>query len=177
MTWRLDQNGPQPSWPGFGCHDVRKFAASGPLAAKGSRMNQGEIPKKGRCRMCRRTYFWAALLGSFCVAGVLRAADEGQPDRKPEKGLAATAAEPAATAQKVDDNKWRMRWHNGRWWYWLPNERWVWWTGSMWTAQEPAVVGTVPSQSNYSNNGVRRGGIPSNELWIRPDFDVYPNRD
>lgn len=29
---------------------------------------------------------------------------------------------------------WRYRRHNGQWWYWLPSEKWVVWTGDRWTA-------------------------------------------
>ena len=35
-----------------------------------------------------------------------------------------------------DDIAWRYRWHNGRWWYWLPSNRWVVWTGDRWVAPE-----------------------------------------
>jgi hypothetical protein len=31
-----------------------------------------------------------------------------------------------------DENSWRYKYHDGRWWYWLPSERWVMWQNGRW---------------------------------------------
>jgi hypothetical protein len=37
-----------------------------------------------------------------------------------------------------DDQSWRYRWHDGRWWYWMPSERWVYWDGGRWIGYDQA---------------------------------------
>lgn len=45
-------------------------------------------------------------------------------------------AEQQPTANRAaDDKSWRYRWHNGRWWYWMPNRSWVIWDGNQWLNQ------------------------------------------
>jgi hypothetical protein len=47
--------------------------------------------------------------------------------------LEAGQAAPAGTA-KPD---WHYRWHEGRWWYWIPeNHKWMVWVGSLWIPYE-----------------------------------------
>jgi hypothetical protein len=38
----------------------------------------------------------------------------------------------AASSQSNDADGWRYCWHNSRWWYWMPENKWVVWTGSKW---------------------------------------------
>lgn len=45
--------------------------------------------------------------------------------------LAHPNARPAAAA---NNDSWRYRRFQGRWWYWTPEGRWVYWTGQGWTA-------------------------------------------
>ena len=51
----------------------------------------------------------------------------------------ATSAEPAAVsaAGSQSGESWRFRRHDGLWWYWLPSEKWVYWTDGHWNAYEP----------------------------------------
>jgi hypothetical protein len=51
----------------------------------------------------------------------------------------ATSNESAAgnVAAPQSSESWRYRRHNGQWWYWLPSEKWVYWTGDRWNAYEP----------------------------------------
>ena len=52
---------------------------------------------------------------------------------------AAKLNEPAAsrTDASQPSDSWRYRRHDGLWWYWLPSEKWVYWTGDRWTAYQP----------------------------------------
>jgi hypothetical protein len=44
--------------------------------------------------------------------------------------------EPAAVQSNASQpgESWRYRRHNGQWWYWMPSEKWLVWTGDRWTA-------------------------------------------
>lgn len=45
-------------------------------------------------------------------------------------------AVPNATAtDRPDANQWRYRYHNGRWWYWMPSNRWMIHDGANWISQ------------------------------------------
>jgi hypothetical protein len=37
-----------------------------------------------------------------------------------------------------DDLRWRYKWHNGQWWYWSPDERWMIWDKNAWIVYDPA---------------------------------------
>jgi hypothetical protein len=50
--------------------------------------------------------------------------------------LNAYAAESAAKVKMVKPD-WHYRWHEGHWWYWLPESKgWLVWTDSKWTPYE-----------------------------------------
>jgi hypothetical protein len=48
--------------------------------------------------------------------------------------------------------QWRYRWHNGTWWYWTADNRWIYSIGNQWFHYEPAVV-AVPDAA-YSSQPV-----------------------
>jgi uncharacterized protein YkwD len=57
--------------------------------------------------------------------------------RRPEAADGPTERRPTERKQgvagaKSQDETWRYRWHEGRWWYWLPSERWVVWLDGRW---------------------------------------------
>lgn len=53
---------------------------------------------------------------------------------------------PAARSAAVDRS--RYRYHEGRWWYWLPEGRWAIWGDNQWTIYEPrAGLGLLPPPS------------------------------
>jgi hypothetical protein len=51
---------------------------------------------------------------------------------------AAKSNEPAAgnAGASRSGESWRYRRHGGLWWYWLPSEKWVYWTADRWNAYE-----------------------------------------
>jgi hypothetical protein len=55
----------------------------------------------------------------------------------------------AAVATNQSGDQWRYRWHNGIWWYWTPENRWVYRNGNEWTNYEPAV--TAVPDARYSS--------------------------
>lgn len=58
------------------------------------------------------------------------------------------AAEPAPTAATAD-LKWRYKRHNGQWWYWLPENRWVIWNNDKWEDYNAATY-RVPASAATS---------------------------
>lgn len=48
--------------------------------------------------------------------------------------------------------KWRYKWHNGQWWYWSPDERWMIWDRNSWTIYDPA---TYRAPAGFAKPGPR----------------------
>jgi hypothetical protein len=46
------------------------------------------------------------------------------------------AGESTTFKPKMVTPDWHYRWHEGRWWYWMPSSTWMVWTGSSWTPYE-----------------------------------------
>lgn len=80
-------------------------------------------------------------------------------------------ATPGGTTYDVADataNDWRMVMHNGRWWYWTPNNSWLYRNGDRWTAYVPrngpqyygsaAVDRTLRYQAGYRGDTQVQGG-------------------
>ena len=51
--------------------------------------------------------------------------------------VAANLSAHEPTTSKAVAPDWHYRWHEGRWWYWMPeNSNWMVWTGSTWVPFE-----------------------------------------
>ncbi len=50
--------------------------------------------------------------------------------------------------------RWRYRWHNGQWWYWLPNNRWVFWNGYSWLPYAGTPAGGTRYTAGYGPDGL-----------------------
>ena len=64
--------------------------------------------------------------------------------RERERGgvLAAQHETVVTSAAGVGEDAWRYQWYGGRWWYWLPEDRWAYWDNGQWWSH-----GIVPSTS------------------------------
>ena len=63
--------------------------------------------------------------------------------------LAANLPAQGAGPTKMVTPDWHYRWHEGRWWYWMPeSSKWMVWTGSTWVAHEQ--FAKRPNVSNVS---------------------------
>jgi hypothetical protein len=98
----------------------------------------------------------------LAAAGLLAVAQAGLP--------AVHGAEQKAKQndQKQDDQQWRFTFHNGEWWYWLPENRWVYWRNNRWNDYDPQtfayrhVPSVVPAgrvEAGYSGETVRNDDI------------------
>jgi hypothetical protein len=56
----------------------------------------------------------------------------------------------AATAQQPRPKVrgWRYKWHNGHWWYYQPNNQWLFWNGASWSPYS-----VVAYQTWWTNRG------------------------
>jgi hypothetical protein len=79
-------------------------------------------------------------------------------------GLGASP-QPAASP---DQNAWRYVWHNGAWWYWLPQQKWVYWQSNHWNDYNPPAFASIPGQSGY--------GAASDNSDIRPFYGHAESR-
>lgn len=82
---------------------------------------------------------------------------------------------PSSTANSADLS--RYRWHQGCWWYHLPNDQWVRWNGLQWVGWEdeyfaqPRYVPAPYGSPGYFPHAYFPDGTYNYE------YDVYPNRD
>ncbi len=72
------------------------------------------------------------------------------PMRAQNAGLSSTAPD-----------AWRYRWNDGRWWYWMPEQKWMMWTGSAWVPYD---------QFSGSSSSSRSSTIP-----YRTGYRTYAN--
>lgn len=85
-------------------------------------------------------------------------------DSAPPADKAATDDETPASASPADEaagkpkgQRWRYRFHKGRWWYWLPAERWAVWNGKNWVDYHPDVI--LPESSATWNDHTNGTGL------------------
>jgi hypothetical protein len=50
----------------------------------------------------------------------------------PGASSSARRVESQSNARQRGENSWRYKYHDGRWWYWLPSERWMMWENGRW---------------------------------------------
>ena len=76
---------------------------------------------------------------------ILAGANQGWADNpvdvKPHEGDPATEAKVTSDDAKGSSpdssgERWRFKRHQGLWWYWLPTNKWVYWTGDRWVAYD-----------------------------------------
>jgi hypothetical protein len=75
---------------------------------------------------------------------------------QPPSDSAATSSQ-AAPAEKSQGETWRYRQHQGLWWYWLPSNKWVYWTDGRWVPYE--------AESYAQFNATRRGQTSSSPSY------------
>ena len=100
------------------------------------------------------TGFWAAMALAYSVAAAQETSD-AIPPRVDANRTAANA--PAANPV----NRWRYRFHNGRWWFYDRGKQWSYWDGGAWRAYNrqifaPSFDSQVPPRG-YDNNSYGYG--------------------
>ena len=83
----------------------------------------------------------------------------GLPPLNRLKSCPGTAAPGESADAAADDISWRYKQYNGRWWYWLPSKRWVFWHEGRWVDYDPATFSQY--QARPSRSGMRYRSGPS----------------
>jgi hypothetical protein len=126
---------------------------------------------------------------AFCVAvaaalAVSQAwADEGSGTSGATSGGATSVGGVSGTTAASSGESWRFQRFEGRWWYWMPDNRWVYWDNCRWVPFGSHAVasnaGLVPYTAGY--RGVEEPAastapqyvIPRTE-WARPAAVGWP---
>lgn len=74
--------------------------------------------------------------------------DVGNPGMTQTSGVGVAVG----VAANQNPEQWRYRWHGNNWWYWTPENRWVYRNGNEWINYEPTITG-VPD-ARYSSQPV-----------------------
>jgi hypothetical protein len=82
--------------------------------------------------------------------------------------VSATLAASPQAAASPDQNTWRYVWHSGEWWYWLPQEKWVYWRNNQWNDYDPAFATNAGQGVNRSYGGSSATGAANSD--IRPFY-------
>ena len=97
-------------------------------------------------------------------------------------GVAPSQANAAAAGQSAGSDKpagetWRYRQHDGLWWYWLPSNKWVYWTDGHWTPYDATTYAQFNASRRpkvYSNSG--SGGYQSQGNWGPVRYNQWGQR-
>ena len=85
----------------------------------------------------------------------------------------------AANPQGTGGDTWRYRQHRGLWWYWLPSEKWVIWSGGKWVPYDPARFAELQAMRpgrTTSHNG-STSGYPELGKWGPVRYNSYGQRE
>ena len=102
----------------------------------------------------------AVATAAFLVATITSAADPSPSAADAAKSAANTATATAGAQQSADhgqaapNNQSRVRRYNGRWWYAMPDNRWMVWQQNAWVAHTPGMF--AGDRSVASNRATRR---------------------
>jgi hypothetical protein len=114
------------------------------------------------------------------LASILLAADPAAPSPAPAASAPAAGQQaPQAEAKPVDAKPvdtegWRYRFHDGRWWYWLPTQQWVYWDGSKWNDVVAPPAPTAAPAVTYANPGPSPYNPNYPNVWPYNDPNYYP---
>ena len=120
-----------------------------------------------------------ALAGSWVLAQEMIATPDPAGGTKPNVAPGIRAGVPAppnpaanAAAAPAAD-QWRYRWFDGRWWYWTPQKRRMWYTDDgHWVAFDPS---HAPPAAGYSpDNPAGYDGGYSYPGYYSPGYYAYP---
>ncbi|HVW38740.1 MAG TPA: hypothetical protein VHB99_15605 [Pirellulales bacterium] len=79
------------------------------------------------------------LLSVFpAIVGLFLAAPTEPSRAEPPSGDRSLAAVDAGDGKSRADDAWRYKHYNGRWWYWLPSDRWAVYENDRWRLFKPA---------------------------------------
>ena len=113
----------------------------------------------------RLSVLTSVALGALAWTSAAQAVDT--PPKPSPVGNPATAVPPYLAPATQSDNKWRFKYHDGRWWYWMTDETWVYHNNNQWVHYDPATYAAQtrvaqPANSGYANNSYANNNGSSN---------------
>jgi hypothetical protein len=75
-----------------------------------------------------------------------------------------------------DDIQWRYRQHEGRWWYWLPSNRWVMWQDGRWVDPPAEPIPSEQIETPQYQSAPRYSAPAPRMLQPRPESWYYADR-
>jgi len=113
-----------------------------------------------------RTRGKIAFAGSIALIVALGACQSSVIAAEKPQLAAGAKSSTAATSQPAGD-AWRYKYHEGRWWYWMPSNSWAWYDGRQWIAFEKdrrsrvgAILVQRPSRGENSER-YQSGALPA----------------
>ena len=80
----------------------------------------------------------------------------GYPATQAVERKQAAGQEAAKEKQDRRQEQWRFAFHKGEWWYWLPENRWVYWRDNRWNDYDPRT-----HAADRPSDFIPMGGTPS----------------
>ena len=124
--------------------------------------------------------FYAALVTTVVLAGLCAMAQEMVATPDPVGGantaVGRTAPNvPAGPMAGPAADKWRYRWYDGHWWYWTPQNRWMWYSDDgHWVAFDASPT-TPPAAPQSGAGPVPYDASYPGPLYPAPGY-YYPGR-
>jgi hypothetical protein len=121
---------------------------------------------------------WTALLFLCAVPAWGQNASSAPATQSDEAPTAKAVSADAQPAQESGGDRWRFKRHQNVWWYWLPSNKWVYWTGDRWVdydatsyaqfqaSRNPQPVTTNSNAQPYSN-------APRTSVWGPERYNQY----
>ncbi len=95
----------------------------------------------------------------------------------PPTAATAQSGQPALSTDPLKGpDGWRYTWSRGRWWYWLPEQRWMFWERGRWVDyMGPATRPTETPRSTFAE-GAQPSGQPGYRGY-QPYSSAYPPQE
>lgn len=132
-------------------------------------------------------YLLAAALAAIFSGSLATAAPPADPAPTATRVVETpdTSAAVTSGAAPAGGDAWRYKQHRDFWWYWLPSEKWVIWSGRKWIPYDPASFAQLesaraPRATYYRGGTTYRGGTagyPELGQWGRVRYNSYGQRE
>ena len=110
----------------------------------------------------KQLFRWVTAAALICMGAV--AAQAQAPSVAPHGNMptgAAVDAHARALADVPAANRWRYRWHAGRWWYWGRSNSWTVYINGRWVPYAELMAGGPPG--GHPGHGAQPGVAPSQQ--------------
>lgn len=112
------------------------------------------------------------VLGVFAAAGWRPVAVDAQVDA----GVTASNSDAASRPAADKSGRWRYKYHDGRWWYWLPSNSWVFYHNQRWVPySRQSYMQALQAGGASGRREVAYRGLEESQRWPRGNNGSSPN--